>query len=81
MDLLLQYGADPNSGGRREGHEQDGDSEVEGGKVEGGEEHRKRKLIGGENEGGVVVTPLHTLCSVGLPKSAEEREEVSRCGS
>lgn len=74
VELLLQYGADPNSGGRRVGQESTPNDD---GSKEQITEQRKRKLIGGENEGSVKVTPLHTLCSVELPKSQEEREEVS----
>lgn len=82
VGLLLQFGADPNSGGMRVEQEyamngipeEEMAREVEHMNMVSGE---KRKLfLSGENEGGIKVTPLHSLCSVQI-KSGEDRDEVS----
>ncbi len=80
MDLLLQYEASPNSGGKRveDYEEEERRAQGDGEKGEGTTGGRKRALIPGENEGGAVVTPLHTLLSVQLPKAEEGREQVSK---
>ena len=87
VGLLLQYGADPNSGGMRVDQEytmnrdrDDSSAQEIARKVEhknmvSGE--RKKLFLSGENEGDIKVTPLHSLCSVEI-KSSEDREEVSK---
>ena len=85
-ELLLQFGADPNSGGKRpyqqnascyvltdEGEEEEEEEEEEG----EGELEQRRVLTAVRNEGDSKITPLHMLCGVTLPKSEDERGEVS----
>ncbi len=88
--LLLQYGADPNSGGRKIGEssvqdesdegESDDDSstEEEEGEEKGTaeqEDEAKECLMAGKNEGSTKVTPLHMLCSVNI-ENPDNKEQV-----
>lgn len=80
VELLLRFGADPNSGGKRvdpqsgshDSSDKEGEEEDE---LDFADE--QKVLTAGENEGDMKITPLHMLCGVALPKSAEERKEVS----
>lgn len=79
VELFLQYGADPNSGGSRIDRggpqRESGDEEAEEWVTNATGDTTSGELVAGRNEGNVKVTPLHVLCGVQVPKS-KNREEV-----
>ncbi len=81
VELLLEYGADPDYGGGRDRkkhvpHQRSSNNSDE--KPDSGDEDEEKGLIAGENGGGTDVTPLHVVCGVEVARYSKDRELVSQ---
>lgn len=77
VELLLQFGADPNSGSSKTANQQQSKA------CDSSEEEEElytlsqyRVPVAGRNEGGNKPTPLHMLCAVAIPKHSEGKKVV-----